>query len=137
RAGGRYTFSRSTKIARELPARQVFHCSRSRRRRVRHTDQHTNQQGRPANPESPKKKRANRREDPARDDKTSAMPNSKKNNSSVPKKLASRPATRVDLAKVEAGVRLILEGIGEDPSRPGLEGTPRRVALMYEEICAG
>ncbi|HWP42581.1 MAG TPA: GTP cyclohydrolase I FolE [Blastocatellia bacterium] len=43
----------------------------------------------------------------------------------------------IDLGKVEAGVRLILEGIGEDPDRPGLQGTPRRVALMYEEICAG
>jgi GTP cyclohydrolase I len=45
--------------------------------------------------------------------------------------------TTVDLAKIEEGVRLILEGIGEDPNRPGLQGTPRRVALMYEEICAG
>ena len=43
----------------------------------------------------------------------------------------------VDLAKIEAGVRLILEGVGEDPDRPGLRETPRRVALMYEEICAG
>jgi GTP cyclohydrolase I len=43
----------------------------------------------------------------------------------------------VDLTKIEAGVRLILEGIGEDPERPGLRDTPRRVALMYEEICAG
>ena len=42
-----------------------------------------------------------------------------------------------DAKKVEAGVRLILEGIGEDPARPGIEGTPRRVAQMYEEICAG
>jgi GTP cyclohydrolase IA len=42
-----------------------------------------------------------------------------------------------DHSKVEAGVRLILEGIGEDPARPGIEDTPRRVALMYEEICAG
>ncbi len=42
-----------------------------------------------------------------------------------------------DASKVEAGVRLILEGIGEDPARPGIEGTPRRVAQMYEEICAG
>ena len=45
--------------------------------------------------------------------------------------------TAVDLEKIEAGVKLLLEGIGEDPSRPGLQGTPRRVALMYEEICAG
>ncbi|MEK6304497.1 MAG: GTP cyclohydrolase I FolE [Acidobacteriota bacterium] len=45
--------------------------------------------------------------------------------------------TGVDLEKIEAGVKLILEGIGENTSRPGLLGTPRRVALMYEEICAG
>lgn len=45
--------------------------------------------------------------------------------------------TAVDMVKIEAGVRLILEGIGEDPDRAGLQGTPRRVALMYEEICAG
>src|SRR6185436_14550593 len=45
--------------------------------------------------------------------------------------------TAFDASKVEAGVRLILEGIGENPDRPGIEGTPRRVALMYEEICAG
>jgi GTP cyclohydrolase I len=44
---------------------------------------------------------------------------------------------KIDLSKIEAGVRLILEGIGEDPDRPGLQGTPRRVALMYDEICAG
>ena len=43
----------------------------------------------------------------------------------------------VDLEKIEAGVRLILEGIGENPDRPGLQGTPRRVAKMYNEICAG
>ncbi len=39
--------------------------------------------------------------------------------------------------KIEAGVRLILEGIGEDPSRERLTETPRRVADMYEEIFAG
>ena len=43
----------------------------------------------------------------------------------------------VDLAKVEAGVRLILEGIGEDLDRPGLRDTPGRVARMYEEITSG
>ncbi|HKQ08216.1 MAG TPA: GTP cyclohydrolase I FolE [Blastocatellia bacterium] len=43
----------------------------------------------------------------------------------------------MNLKKIEAGVRLILEGIGEDADRPGLQGTPRRVALMCEEICAG
>jgi GTP cyclohydrolase I len=42
-----------------------------------------------------------------------------------------------DHAKIEEGVRLILEGIGEDTSRGGLRETPSRVARMYEEICAG
>ena len=34
-------------------------------------------------------------------------------------------------------MRLILEGIGEDPDRGGLRETPARVARMYEEIFAG
>ncbi len=42
-----------------------------------------------------------------------------------------------DLQKVEEGVRLILEGIGEDPGRQGLKDTPRRVAAMYREIFSG
>jgi GTP cyclohydrolase I len=42
-----------------------------------------------------------------------------------------------DLQKVEEGVRLILEGIGEDPGRQGLKDTPRRVADMYREIFSG
>jgi GTP cyclohydrolase IA len=42
-----------------------------------------------------------------------------------------------DLAKVEQGVRLILEGIGEDLDRDGLRDTPGRVARMYEEITSG
>jgi GTP cyclohydrolase IA len=42
-----------------------------------------------------------------------------------------------DQAKVEQGVRLILEGIGEDPGRDGLRDTPGRVARMYEEITSG
>ncbi|MBN2848225.1 MAG: GTP cyclohydrolase I FolE [Coriobacteriia bacterium] len=43
----------------------------------------------------------------------------------------------MDRARIEEGVRLILEGIGEDTSREGLLDTPRRVASMYEEIFAG
>jgi GTP cyclohydrolase IA len=42
-----------------------------------------------------------------------------------------------DRTKVEEGVRLILEGIGEDPDRGGLRETPSRVARMYEELFAG
>jgi len=43
----------------------------------------------------------------------------------------------VDLEKIERGVRLILEGIGEDVDRPGIADTPSRVARMYAEICEG
>lgn len=43
----------------------------------------------------------------------------------------------MDKAKIEAGVKLILEGIGEDVNREGLLDTPARIARMYEEICAG
>jgi GTP cyclohydrolase IA len=44
---------------------------------------------------------------------------------------------RFDRAKIEHGVRLLLEGMGEDPDRAGLRETPSRVARMYEEIFAG
>jgi GTP cyclohydrolase I len=43
----------------------------------------------------------------------------------------------VDLEKIAEGVRLILEGIGEDPERAGLRRTPQRVAEMYGELTAG
>jgi len=43
----------------------------------------------------------------------------------------------MDHDKIEQGVRLILEGIGEDLGREGLVGTPGRVADMYSEIFAG
>lgn len=44
----------------------------------------------------------------------------------------------MDLKKIEEGVRLILEGIGEDLNREGLVGTPARVARMCaEEIFCG
>lgn len=43
----------------------------------------------------------------------------------------------MDKEKIEAGVRMILEGIGEDASREGLLETPGRIARMYEELFAG
>ena len=43
----------------------------------------------------------------------------------------------MDKNKIEAGVRLLLEGIGEDAARPGLRETPQRVATMFEEIFSG
>lgn len=43
----------------------------------------------------------------------------------------------VDRARVEAAVRELLIGIGEDPDRPGLLGTPDRVARACEELFGG
>jgi len=37
---------------------------------------------------------------------------------------------RFDDEKIEQGVRMILEGIGEDPDRGGLRETPARVANL-------
>ena len=42
-----------------------------------------------------------------------------------------------DKDKIKEGIRLILEGIGEDVTREGLLDTPDRIARMYEEICSG
>lgn len=42
-----------------------------------------------------------------------------------------------DQPRIAAAVRELLIAIGEDPDRDGLQDTPRRVAEMYEEICAG
>lgn len=42
-----------------------------------------------------------------------------------------------DSARVEAAIRELLIGIGEDPDREGLAKTPRRVANSYEEIFGG
>lgn len=47
---------------------------------------------------------------------------------------ASRP---FDHDRIAAAVREILVGIGEDPERDGLLGTPDRVARMYAEVFAG
>ena len=43
----------------------------------------------------------------------------------------------IDQEKIKQAVRLLLEGIGEDPSREGLVETPERIARMYEEIFGG
>ncbi len=42
-----------------------------------------------------------------------------------------------DEEKIHEGVRLILQGVGEDPHREGLLATPHRVARMYQEIFGG
>lgn len=43
----------------------------------------------------------------------------------------------MDKARIERAVREILEAVGEDPDREGLQETPSRVARMYEEIFSG
>jgi GTP cyclohydrolase I len=42
-----------------------------------------------------------------------------------------------DCAAIENIVRSILQAIGEDPGRDGLQRTPQRVGSMFEEIFAG
>lgn len=44
---------------------------------------------------------------------------------------------KMDIKKIEEGVRMILEGIGEDPEREGLVETPERYARMCQQIFGG
>ena len=43
----------------------------------------------------------------------------------------------IDTARIEAAVLEILAAIGEDPARPGLSRTPRRIAESYGEFFSG
>ena len=43
----------------------------------------------------------------------------------------------IDNSKIEQAVRLMLEGIGEDPEREGLRDTPARIARMCAELYKG
>ena len=43
----------------------------------------------------------------------------------------------INKEKIEQAVQLLLEGMGEDATRPGLIETPERAARMYEEILSG
>ena len=63
--------------------------------------------------------------------------NAKDTASTADHQLVITAADPIDLDQIAAGVRLILEGMGEDLTRPGLLDTPRRVAEMYAEICGG
>jgi GTP cyclohydrolase I len=51
--------------------------------------------------------------------------------------MAETKAQAMDLKKIEKGVRLILEGVSENPDRAGLKTTPQRVARMFSEILGG
>jgi len=49
---------------------------------------------------------------------------------------APRIAT-IDEQRIREAVRQIIEAIGEDPTRPGLADTPRRIAQLYAEMFSG
>jgi GTP cyclohydrolase I len=51
--------------------------------------------------------------------------------------MAKAKKKQADLERIEAGVKLILEGIGEDLERAGIKRTPIRVAHMFAEILSG
>src|SRR5690349_18950884 len=51
--------------------------------------------------------------------------------------LIDSPPIGFDRDKIVEGIRLVLEGIGEDPQRAGVARTPERVAEMFAEIFAG
>ena len=59
------------------------------------------------------------------------------NNSYNVKKEENRNQPKFDREKIMKAVTMIIEAIGDDPSREGLVGTPDRVARMYEEIYEG
>lgn len=43
----------------------------------------------------------------------------------------------VDQARIEAAALSIIEAIGDDPRREGLQNTPQRIAQMYAELFSG
>lgn len=46
-------------------------------------------------------------------------------------------SSRIDYPRIEAAVTELLAAIGDDPARPGLVDTPRRVAESYGEFFGG
>jgi GTP cyclohydrolase IA len=44
---------------------------------------------------------------------------------------------KIDAPEVQAAITRILQAIGEDPKREGLQRTPERVARMYAELLSG
>ena len=51
--------------------------------------------------------------------------------------MAKKKTKGIDLKKIADGVRLMLEGMGEDVERDGLKKTPDRVADFYAELTEG
>jgi len=44
---------------------------------------------------------------------------------------------KIDINRIEKAVKEILLALGDDPTRPGIVDTPKRVAKMYEQIFEG
>lgn len=57
--------------------------------------------------------------------------------SEMPSSASGSEDQPVDLEAIQGAVRTILRAVGEDPDRPGLLDTPRRVAKMYAEMFEG
>ena len=51
--------------------------------------------------------------------------------------MARKKKKTIDREKIAAGVRMMLEGMGEDVTRDGLIKTPERVADFYAELTEG
>ena len=52
-------------------------------------------------------------------------------------RMQNEQSSHVDFLRIEKAVVEILEAVGENPQREGLQDTPRRVARMYAELLAG
>jgi len=55
----------------------------------------------------------------------------------APRRQLETETAEMDMEKLARGVRLILEAVGEDLDRAGLNDTPSRVARMYRELLYG
>jgi GTP cyclohydrolase I len=51
--------------------------------------------------------------------------------------MKSQTKTNIDTERIKKAVTEIIEAVGEKVDRAGLKGTPRRVAMMYEELLGG
>ncbi len=51
--------------------------------------------------------------------------------------MSQNASENMDLQRMTKAVRELLVALGEDPDRPGLDGTPGRVARMYAELFHG
>ena len=66
---------------------------------------------------------------------TTPVAQPRKRSVSFPEMLASSPAAVAEPGEMAA--KLILDQVGEDPTREGLLDTPRRFAKALKEICSG